>query len=366
MNERVSIILPVYNAEHYVDRILSELCKQTYVNLEIIVINDGSIDGTGMSCEKWAAKDARVRYKAQENQGVGAVRNHGLQLASADYVMFVDADDEIEPEFIEDLLEPIIVSGADMSVADIDNIYLDTRRHALSQIRLPYGITDVSADLNVISKVRTFCWGKLYKKRLWLEHGIYFPEGETYRKLPGFEDICCLPLLAAHAKKIAHVKTKPYHYYRGHEGSLMDRAKFEFFRNSQIETLRRFQDAGLMERFRPALRKFVLGQLVSANRWNLEPEDRLSMWSLIAEYFPELGGLEEYQVYAPPGSVYDVLKHVFFDRIKFTERKGENVLEFSLPEMMNRNEEDENLCYDLADGVIDGLPETLVLRRNKK
>ena len=146
----------------------------------------------------------------------------------------------------------------------------------------------------------------------------------------------------------------------------MDRAKFEFFCNSQVETLRRFQAAGLMEMFRAALRKFVLGQLVSANRWQLESGDYLSMWSLLSDYFPELDGLADYRVYAPQGVVYEVLKHVFFDRTKFTDRRDETVLEFSLPEMKGGDEINENFCYDLADGVIDELPEVLALRRNKR
>lgn len=352
---KVSIIVPLYNAERYAQRVLSEICGQSYEHLEILLIDDGSSDGTGHICAAWAKKDARVRYICQENAGVGAARNRGLEEAMAPLVMFVDADDEIDYDFVERLVQPLVETDADMSVADIDNIY-SSGVHSLSVVRLPYGVTETECDSNIISKIRTFCWGKIYRRSLWDENSIRFPEGKLYSTMPGFEDVCCLPLLAARARRIVHVGGTYYHYYRGHEGSLMHEAKFRYFLNSQYELLHRFDVAGLSDKFHPALRKFVLGQLVSGNRWKLQTEEIAAMWELVEEYFPELVWLRGKTVYAPQGLAYDVLSHVFFDKTQLSAKAIPSQVKVPLPEQVEDYEHYENYCYDLADRIIDMLP----------
>ena len=360
----VSIIIPLYNAEKYARRTIDELLCQTHAKFELIIINDGSTDGTDELCREYAARDSRIKYISQENAGVGAVRNRGIHEATADFLMFMDADDEIDADFVEKLLYPVAVQGADLAVADIDNVYTETGAHRLSEIRLPYGVIEAETDLNVISKIRTFCWGKIYRKSLWTDNNIYFPEGELYRTLPGFEDICCLPLLAARAKKIAHVGGTFYHYYRGHEGGLMHGASLQFFLNSLYELINRFQKAGLFIKYHAALRKFILGQLVSANRWILTAEDKEDMWKLIAAYFPELMPLQGNNIYSEAGIIHDVLKHIIFDRdtLKDEETALELMPEDYFQELISAY---EGFCFDMADKLIDALPEILADRDAK-
>ena len=136
----------------------------------------------------------------------------------------------------------------------------------------------------------------------------------------------------------------------------MHEAKFRYFLNSQYELLRRFDAAGLSEKFQPALRKFVLGQLVSGNRWKLRTEEIAAMWELVEEYFPELAWLRGKTVYAPPGLVYDVLSHVFFDKTQLSAKAIPSHIEVPLPKLVEDEEHYENYCYDLADRVIDTLP----------
>ncbi len=353
----VSIIVPLYNAERYARRVLPEICGQSHEHLEILLIDDGSSDETGQICKALAGQDARVRYIFQENAGVGAARNRGLEAATSPFVMFVDADDELDIDFVERLLPPLEEQGVSMSVADIENINAEGGARSLSLIRLPYGVTDVATDPGVISKVRTFCWGKIYRKSLWEENGIKFPEGELYRTMPGFEDVCCLPLLAAKAGKIAHVGGTHYHYYRGHEGGLMHSAKLHYFLNAQRELLRRFAKAGMAVEFHAPLRRFIIGQLVSANRWQLAAEEVEELWDFLIEYFPELAYLRGKPIYVPSGWQRDVMKHVLFDRQSVVDSPQQGVMDFSSQvQALELASEYENFCYDMADRLINSLP----------
>lgn len=101
MNEKVSIIVPVYKVETYLSRCLDSILNQTYTNIEIILIDDGSPDNSGKICDEYALKDKRIRVIHQENKGVSAARNAGLRLAEGEYIGFVDSDDYIEPDMYE-------------------------------------------------------------------------------------------------------------------------------------------------------------------------------------------------------------------------------------------------------------------------
>lgn len=104
---RVSVIVPVYNGERYLDKCIESILRQTHQDLELILINDGSKDSSGAICDQWAKKDPRLKVIHQENRGVSAARNAGLEIATGDFIGFVDADDEIAPETYEAVLQQI-------------------------------------------------------------------------------------------------------------------------------------------------------------------------------------------------------------------------------------------------------------------
>ena len=105
-NPKVSIIIPIYNTAKYLEKCLSSVTNQTYQNLEIILVDDGSTDDSPKIIKKFAKKDARIIVVTQENQGQSAARNAGLQKTTGDFVNFIDGDDQVKPTFIEDLLKP--------------------------------------------------------------------------------------------------------------------------------------------------------------------------------------------------------------------------------------------------------------------
>jgi glycosyltransferase involved in cell wall biosynthesis len=111
----LTIVVPVYNTEPYLNKTLHSLCSQTYTNLEILLIDDGSTDNSLAVCRAWAGKDQRIRVVAQENAGVAAARNRGIALASGKYLMFVDADDWIEPDMLKTLHDLAVTYDTDVA-----------------------------------------------------------------------------------------------------------------------------------------------------------------------------------------------------------------------------------------------------------
>lgn len=114
MSDLISIIVPVYNVEKYLDRCIQSIVEQTYRNLEIILVDDGSTDGSEKICDSWAVKDNRIRVIHQNNMGGGAARNAALDVAKGDFIAFVDSDDYISADMYE-YLHGLMDNGFDIA-----------------------------------------------------------------------------------------------------------------------------------------------------------------------------------------------------------------------------------------------------------
>lgn len=130
MNEMISVIVPVYNAEKFLTRSIESILNQSYQNLELILINDGSVDNSGAICKQYAAKDKRIRYYEQENHGQGYTRARGIELAKGEFIAFVDADDYALPMMYELMLKAIHKHKTDVSVCQW-NYELSDGRHTI-------------------------------------------------------------------------------------------------------------------------------------------------------------------------------------------------------------------------------------------
>ena len=118
MTEKITVIVPVYNVENYLNKCLDSLINQTYKNLEIIVINDGSTDNSGIICQEYAQKDNRIIYVEKENGGQSEARNMGLDRMTGSYVTFVDSDDWVESDYVETLYQKITEYQTDIAVGN--------------------------------------------------------------------------------------------------------------------------------------------------------------------------------------------------------------------------------------------------------
>ena len=175
MTEKITVIVPVYNVENYLNKCLDSIITQTYKNIEIIVVNDGSTDASGEICKEFAEIDHRIIYIEQENAGLSAVRNTGLEIMSGDYVTFVDSDDWIEQDYLETLYKKIVEYQADIAVG---NYYSFNESEGMfyfhilgdSYYEKVYDNVSIFENLYDSQEMKSFAlisaWGKLYKAGL--------------------------------------------------------------------------------------------------------------------------------------------------------------------------------------------------------
>ena len=213
-NPKISVIVPVYKVEKYLDRCVESIVNQTYKNLEIILVDDGSPDNCPAMCDAWAEKDERIRVIHKENGGLADARNAGMDIATGDYIGFVDSDDWIEPNMYEVLLKNALKYDADISRC---GLWLDTENGSSDQIVEFRDIT----TLNKTEFIKGFLTGnyvqgitcnKLYKTTLM--------EGERFTTDDGSsEDIMFNNRLADKLFKCVCEDIPLYHYCR-REGSI--------------------------------------------------------------------------------------------------------------------------------------------------
>lgn len=168
--ETVSIIIPVFNGEVYLSDCLNSLLAQTFQDFRVYLIDDGSTDGTAEICQNYSARDGRVHYIRQENRGVSAARNRGMELAKGEFVTFCDGDDFWKPTHLETLLRAAAESGADMVSCNYDHV--DCRGDFLRRTEFPAGIQDLvtpAGQANYIQDVLNWrtgwaVWARLFRR----------------------------------------------------------------------------------------------------------------------------------------------------------------------------------------------------------
>ena len=206
----ISVIMPVYNSTYYLKKSVGSIIQQTYRNLEIILVNDGSTDKSGLLCDEFAAKDDRIRVIQQFNSGVSSARNAALAVAGGKYVCFIDADDWLPPHAIEKLYLGISEkTDSDFCFGAVTFIGL------LSSQRLEAPDSTVRVDgdeesyLSMISTLQTLPapWGKLYKMEIIRDHRICFPEDVQYS-----EDFLFLWDYIDHCSTFTFISDEVYDY----------------------------------------------------------------------------------------------------------------------------------------------------------
>ncbi len=166
MCKLITVIVPVYNVEQYLEHSIQSICNQTYTQLEIILVNDGSTDQSGDICNKLANKDTRIRVFNQKNQGVSVARNKGLDEASGDYIMFMDADDWLDADAIQTLYNLITEKNAHVSCCSLREVYedKDNTEEAQDMQTIEVAHNKADAGLLLLKTWAIFC--KLYRKEL--------------------------------------------------------------------------------------------------------------------------------------------------------------------------------------------------------
>lgn len=174
--KKISVIIPVYNAEKYLTKCLNSIVNQTYTNLEIILVNDGSKDSSLNICYEYKKKDDRIKVINNDNHGASYSRNCGISISTGEYIMFIDADDYIENNFIERLITCNEYETYDLFISCYTDFYdknIFKEKKLIDENILTF---DLKKDyLNIVKYLRT-PWGKIYKLNIIKENNIKFPE----------------------------------------------------------------------------------------------------------------------------------------------------------------------------------------------
>lgn len=195
----ISIIVPVYNAERYLDDCINSIVNQTYKDLEIILVNDGSADRSAEICDQWKQKDKRVRVIHKENEGPSAARNAALEIAQGEYLYFVDADDYIAPDLCERVLT--CFDHYDTDIVTFDSYLVNENGKVIgSTEKKLIGIISKDEALILLAKghINHYLWNKIYKRKVFDK--IQLPKGRvwedvatTYKLFLNCNNIYCYP-----------------------------------------------------------------------------------------------------------------------------------------------------------------------------
>ena len=265
----VSIIVPVYQVKDYIGECVESLLRQTYTNLEILLVDDGSTDGSGAICDEYARRDNRIRVIHQENQGLSAARNTGLDRAAGEYVAFVDSDDAVLSDFIETLYDLADRYQADIAACAYERgeirdagTQIENDIHVANQFRdknavgavdghdhpeYDSGVTEVCMTSRQMlrqwhgryKKWETVAWNKLYRKRIMDGSNgnvaIHFPIGRRH------EDVLTSHLIVANAGRIV-LTTQKLYLYRAREDSITSQVMTAEYRKQNLLAQRERMD----------------------------------------------------------------------------------------------------------------------------
>jgi glycosyltransferase involved in cell wall biosynthesis len=207
---KISIIVPVYKAEASIARCIEAILWQTYRNIELLLVVDGSPDNSGAICDSYA-NDPRVKVIHNTNRGVSYTRNTGLAYATGDYIAFCDSDDYYAPDHIEKNISTALSQDSDITIS---GYYIEQRGEFVSSVHLQSGLLSedsVVRHFTIDNEFGGFCWNKLYKREIL--HGVKFPTD-----LAILEDTYFLCSALEHAKKIYYL-AEPLYYYCDNQNS---------------------------------------------------------------------------------------------------------------------------------------------------
>lgn len=210
----ISIIIPVYKVEKYLEKCIQSVINQTYENLQIILVDDGSPDNCGKICDEYAKKDHRIEVIHKSNGGLSDARNKGLEIAKGEYIGFVDSDDYIESDMYEVLYNLLKQYNSDVSIC---NFYTVSQgKIAIKNVDngiKEYNRIEILKEILLDNNIQSYAWNKLYKKELFDE--IKYPIGKKY------EDIGTTFYLLEKCNKVV-VTGKPEYYYIKRQDSIVN------------------------------------------------------------------------------------------------------------------------------------------------
>ena len=250
---KISIVVPVYNVEPYLRKCIDSIVHQIFRDIEIIIIDDGSTDGSGEICDEYASKDERIRVLHKNNKGLSCARNDGIDMSTAPYIMFVDSDDWVEPEFCE--LPLIVAKGTDADLVLFS--YNEEKKGILTEVKIKMKDGELCESNAMYYNVyySAYPWSCLYHRKLF--ENIRYPEEKI------FEDVGTSHKLIHAANKIWLINNHLYNYRIQRPGSISAN-----FNNSR----------------HPDKREMLVNKIDDLLRWGYEEYTRKDAFSLLIWY----------------------------------------------------------------------------------
>ena len=229
-NNVISIIIPVFKVEKYLDRCIASVCGQTYKDIEIILVDDGSPDKCPEMCDAWTKKDLRIKVVHKENGGLSDARNAGIEVASGELIGFVDSDDWIEPEMYERLVQALQNNQSDIAACTVEMVWDDKTPNKLLTVQENKTLERSEAQLALLneSELKQPVWYKLYKKSV--IDGVQFEVGKQH------EDAYWSYQVIGNAKRVSIIDYIGYHYLQ-RQGSIMDNNTYTRKRLDALEAV---------------------------------------------------------------------------------------------------------------------------------
>lgn len=280
----VSIILPVYNAQNHLARCIESICAQTYKNLEIIILNDGSRDNSLPMCEEYRQKDPRILLIDKDNSGVSDTRNHGLQLATGTYIEFVDSDDYIDPDYTEHLVTAAETNHADFVIAPYKMVVsaeATAPGQAIGKLQEKLGIEPEAKEPEIrtygfleegVMDKDTFArrlmdkpasyfysvlWNKLYRRDILTGHDIRFTSEVRWA-----EDLVFNMAYIQYADVFVSIGQPGYYYVQNPQSICHTQIDPVGIVQNKLQVFRYYKDLytrlGMYEEIRPQLYKFLV------------------------------------------------------------------------------------------------------------
>lgn len=230
--ELISIVVPVYNVEKYLEKCIDSIIAQTYDNIEIILVNDGSTDDSADIIAHFEAVDSRIKSYYQENGGLSAARNTGINNANGRYIAFVDSDDYIHPRMLEILYNNLVSTGSDISVCDLFwiNEGKKTEEFIDNNITVYNGI-NVLRKLIRDDLISVVAWNKLYKSEIFDE--LRYPVGRLH------EDEFVIHKILSQCNRSVYTTAKLYYYIK-REGSIVAKTSSKKLEDAMCAFSQRF------------------------------------------------------------------------------------------------------------------------------
>lgn len=220
MEALISVIIPVYKVEKYLERCIDSVLAQTYQTLEIILVDDGSPDSCGSICDRYAQADSRIKVIHKENAGLGMARNSGLDICTGVFVMFVDSDDYLSADAVQVLYERLVRDGSDMAIGKHTDVWEDGRKNGAFCAWMRDNVIkteDMIASIRGSQYLSVSAWGKLYKRDLF--------ETLRYNAFKCAEDLMLYSSILDKCEQISVVDREVYYYFQRNDSIIHQKSE---------------------------------------------------------------------------------------------------------------------------------------------